>query len=345
MTDFESQITRIELEPPYLLFLGDAEGDTYAKPGFGVVPWRPELCVGQLRTGSEVDLGLPEMTAAEAVAAGARSLIVGVASVGGSFPDLWLSSLVEAVRQGLHIVAGMHTSLHDLPGLSAAADEAGVRLVDVRKPPPNLPVGTGVDRSGLRLLTVGTDCAVGKKYTALAIEREMRERGMKATFRATGQTGIMIAGEGIPIDAVVADFISGAAEVLSPPNDADHWDVIEGQGSIVHPGYAGVTLGLLHGSQPDALVLCHDATRTSIELGDGYDLPAMPTVIEQYEEAGALTNPGVRTVGISVNTSALAGGKGEEYLRNLEDEVAMPCVDPLKDGVGRIVDALTNGGL
>lgn len=343
MTNSASHHTRVELEPPYLLFLGDATGEIFAKTAFGVAHWRPELCIGQLRLGSEVDLGLPEMTAAEAVAAGARSLIVGVASVGGTFPDLWLSSLVEAARQGLHIVAGMHTSLRELPGLPAAAENAGVRLIDIRKPPPNLPVGTGIDRPGRRLLTVGTDCAVGKKYTALAIEREMHGRGMNATFRATGQTGIVIAGEGIAIDAVVADFISGAAEVLSPASDADHWDVIEGQGSIVHPGYAGVTLGLLHGSQPDALVLCHDATRTAVELWEGYDLPDIPIIIERYVTAGKLTNPGVRMVGISVNTSKLGGGEGEKYLRNLEDEVAMPCVDPLADGVGPIVDALMNG--
>jgi uncharacterized NAD-dependent epimerase/dehydratase family protein len=184
---------------------------------------------------------------------------------------------------------------------------------------------------------------VGKKYTALAIEKEMRARDMKATFRATGQTGIMIAGEGVPIDAVVSDFISGAAEMLSPANEADHWDVIEGQGSIVNPGYAGVTVGLMHGSQPDALVLCHDAARTVIDGWDGYDVPEMPTIIDHYLCAGRLTNPAVRMVGISVNTSSLDRVEGEAYLRELEDRMEMPCVDPLADGVGRIVDRLQTG--
>ena len=337
-------LTTIEIEPPYLLFIGDMDYELDAKTAFGIAHWRPELCLAQLRFGTTVDLGLPDMTPKGAVAAGARSLIVGVASVGGDFPETWVESLIEAAGSGLHIVAGMHTRLYELPGLSEAANKAGVRLVDVRKPPPHIPVGMGIKRPGRRLLTVGTDCAVGKKYTALAIEKEMRARDMKATFRATGQTGIMIAGEGMPIDAVVADFISGAAEMLSPTNEADHWDLIEGQGSIVNPGYAGVTVGLMHGSQPDALVLCHEATRTGIDGWDGYDLPEMPTIIDHYLSAGRLTNPAIQMTGISVNTSSLDRVEGKAYLRELEDRMRMPCVDPMVDGVGRIVDRLQAGG-
>ncbi len=336
-------LTTIEIEPPYLLFIGDMDYELDAKTAFGIAHWRPELCLAQLRFGTTVDLGLPDMTPKGAVAAGARSLIVGVASVGGDFPETWVESLIEAAGSGLHIVAGMHTRLYELPGLSEAANKAGVRLVDVRKPPPHIPVGMGIKRPGRRLLTVGTDCAVGKKYTALAIEKEMRARDMKATFRATGQTGIMIAGEGMPIDAVVADFISGAAEMLSPTNEADHWDLIEGQGSIVNPGYAGVTVGLMHGSQPDALVLCHEATRTGIDGWDGYDLPEMPTIIDHYLSAGRLTNPAIQMTGISVNTSSLDRVEGKAYLRELEDRMRMPCVDPMVDGVGRIVDRLQAG--
>ncbi len=337
-------LTTIEIEPPYLLFIGDMDYELDAKTAFGIAHWRPELCLAQLRFGTTVDLGLPDMMPKDAVAAGARSLIVGVASVGGDFPETWVESLVEAAGSGLHIVAGMHTRLYELPGLSEAANRAGVQLVDVRMPPPHIPVGMGVKRPGLRLLTVGTDCAVGKKYTALAIEKEMRARDMKATFRATGQTGIMIAGEGMPIDAVVADFISGAAEMLSPTNEADHWDLIEGQGSIVNPGYAGVTIGLMHGSQPDALVLCHEATRTGIDGWDRYDLPEMPTIIDHYLSAGRLTNPAIQMTGISVNTSSLDRVEGKAYLRELEDRMRMPCVDPMVDGVGRIVDRLQAGG-
>src|SRR5262249_26969628 len=150
---------------------------------------------------------------------------------------------------------------------------SGARLVDVRVPPTNLPVGSGRKRTGMRLLTVGTDCAVGKKYSALAITRELQRRGLKGTFWATGATGIMIAGGGLPVDAAVCDFTAGAAEVLSPDNDADHWDVIEGQGSLFHPGYAGVTLGLLHGSQPDAIVVCHEAGRRTHAGCPHYLLP------------------------------------------------------------------------
>ncbi len=335
-----TELTNIEIEPPYLLFIGDMDYELDAKTAFGIAHWRPELCLAQLRFGTTVDLGLPDMTPKDAVVAGARSLIVGVAPVGGSFPGTWVESLVEAAASGLHIVAGMHTRLDQIPGLSEAATRSGVRLVDVRMPPPDIPVGMGVKRSGRRLLTVGTDCAVGKKYTALAIEKEMHARDMRATFRATGQTGIMIAGEGVPIDAVVADFISGAAEILSPANEADHWDVIEGQGSIVNPGYAGVTVGLLHGSQPDALVLCHEATRTVIDGWDGYDLPGMSTIIDQYLSLGRLTNPAIRMAGISVNTSGLDRIESEVYLRELEDRMKIPCVDPLVDGVGRIVEQL-----
>ncbi|MCP4090393.1 MAG: DUF1611 domain-containing protein [Gammaproteobacteria bacterium] len=311
-----------------------------AKTAFGIAHWRPELCLAQLRFGTEVDLGLPDMTPKDAVAAGAKSLIVGVAPVGGAFPETWIKSLVEAAHSGLHIVAGMHTRLDQVPGLSKAATEGGVRLIDVRKPPLHIPVGMGIKRPGRRLLTVGTDCAVGKKYTALAIEKEMHLRDMNATFRATGQTGIMIAGEGVPIDTVIADFISGAAEILSPANEANHWDVIEGQGSIVNPGYAGVTVGLMHGSQPDALVLCHEAERTEIDGWDGYNIPEMPILIDQYLVVGRLTNPAVRMVGISVNTSNLDRIEAVAYLRRLEDQMEIPCVDPLADGVGRIIDQL-----
>jgi uncharacterized NAD-dependent epimerase/dehydratase family protein len=337
--------TTLDIAPPYLIFVGDAEDELFAKTGFGIVQWRPELCLAQYRlTTTRVDLGLRDVTPAEAVSEGARSMIVGVANVGGSFPDTWMNALHEAVEAGLDVVAGMHTRLAELPGLAAAAEAAGVRLVDVRVPPRSLPVGTGTKRPGRRLLTVGTDCATGKKYTALAIEREMKIRGIKATFRATGQTGIMIAGSGIPIDAVVSDFVSGAAEVLSPANDPDHWDVIEGQGAIFHPGYAGVTLGLIHGSQPDAIVLCHEATRTAIDLWDGYPIQDLQTSIDTYLHLGSLTNPSIRCVGVSIDTSKLAAGLREQYLHDLSGRLGAPCVDPLVDGVGAIVDVLAEMG-
>jgi len=185
---------------------------------------------------------------------------------------------------------------------------------------------------------VGTDCAIGKKYSALALAEAMCEAGMNASFRATGQTGIMLAGEGIPIDAVVADFISGAAELVSPDNDVNHWDVIEGQGSLFHPGYSGVSLGLLHGSQPDAFVLCHDATRTAVSGWEHYDLPSIREAIDLHTIMGQRTNPNIRCVGISINTSQLPTTERTSYLAGLSEETGLPCVDPLIEGCGAIVE-------
>lgn len=330
---------QVEIKAPYLLFLGDEPEETHAKTALGIAHWRKESCVGQLRLpGSGVDLGLPDMTPAEAAKAGARSMIWGVAGVGGKIPPHWTASLFAAVEAGLDLVAGTHSSLSMIPGLADAAAKAGVRLTDIRKPPPGLPVGSGAKRSGMRLLTVGTDCVVGKKYTALALAAEMSARGIKADFRATGQTGIMIAGGGMPIDAVVSDFVSGAAEILSPANDEDHWDIIEGQGSLYHPGYAAVTLGLMHGSQPDAFVVCHQAGRKMIEAFPDFPLPTLAELIEHTVNCGKLTNAAIRCVGISINTSRMSGDERARYLKKTADETGLPCVDPVATGVGPIVD-------
>jgi len=331
--------TTVDLKTPYLILIGEEDDATYAKTGLGIVQWRPELVAGQMRfPGCTVDLGVPDMTIAEAVQAGVGSLLIGVAPVGGTVPDKWWHVMEEAALAGLDIVCGLHLKLADNPAIVAAAKQSGVRLIDVRVPPARLPVGTGIKRSGKRVLMVGSDSAIGKKYSALALNQAMREAGMKSTFRATGQTGIMIAGEGIPIDAVVADFIAGAAELLSPDNDDDHWDVIEGQGSLFHPGYSGVSLGLLHGSQPDAFVVCHDATRTQVSGWEHYALPTVAECIEVHRVMGRRTNPGIRCVGISVNTSGLPPSERSAYLSNLSAETGLPCVDPLIDGCGAIVD-------
>ena len=332
-------ITRVQLAPPYLILIGDVSDPTYAKTGFGIVHWRPDLVAGQLRfAGCEIDMGVPDMSVPEAVKAGAKSLVIGVAPIGGVVPDDWWASIEEAARAGLDIVCGLHFRLADYPAVVAAAEASGARLIDVRTPPKKIPVGTGIKRSGKRVLMVGTDCAIGKKYTALALDKAMREAGMNSTFRATGQTGIMLAGEGIPIDAVVADFISGAAEQLSPDNDDNHWDLIEGQGSLFHPGYSGVSLGLLHGSQPDAFVVCHDATRTAVSGWEHYPLPSIRHAIDQHILLGSRTNPDIRCAGISVNTSRLAAEKRKSYLAELRAETGLPCVDPVIDGCGAIVE-------
>jgi uncharacterized NAD-dependent epimerase/dehydratase family protein len=336
-----TELTTVQLNPPYLILIGEEDDATYAKTGLGIVQWRPDLVAGQLRfPGCSVDLGVPDMTVAEAARAGVGSLLIGVAPVGGTVPGQWWRMMEDAARAGLDIVCGLHVRLADNPAMVAAAEESGARLIDVRVPPPNLPVGTGIKRSGKRVLTVGSDCAIGKKYTALALDLAMQESGMKSTFRATGQTGIMLAGEGIPIDAVVADFISGAAELISPDNEEDHWDVIEGQGSLFHPGYSGVSLGLLHGSQPDAFVLCHDPSRTTVSGWDHFALPTIAECLVQYEIMGRRSNPDIRCVGISVNTSSLCPEKREQYLADLRLETGLPCVDPLIDGCGAIVEHL-----
>ncbi len=331
----------LHLRQPYLLYLGDAERPTDAKTACGLRDWCPDAVTGVWsRPECTLDLGLPRRTPAEAAALGAGSLVIGVAPVGGRIPEHWLPDLIEAMACGLDLVSGMHSRLRDFPALVQAARTHGVTMHDVRHTDRTFPAATGRKRTGRRLATVGTDCALGKKYTALALTRELTARGVPATFRATGQTGIMIAGEGIAIDAVVADFIAGAAETLSPDNAPDHWDVIEGQGSLFHPAYAGVTLGLLHGSQPDAFVLCHDPSRAHIEYFPGFPIPPLAEAIAQYVTAGRVTNAAIRCVGVSVNSSSLADDAWAQYRERVTRELGRPVCDPLRGGVAPIVDAL-----
>jgi uncharacterized NAD-dependent epimerase/dehydratase family protein len=331
----------LDLPYPCLMFLGDVDRVS-AKTASGVAYWRPDACVGQLRLpGCEADLKLPDMTPQAAREAGARSLLVGVANAGGYVPPHWEEVLIEALEAGLDLVSGLHTRLADLPRIRDTAQRLGRQLIEARVPDPALRVvGTGEKRSGRRLLTVGTDCAVGKMYAALAITAALKARGVDADFRATGQTGIFIAGSGAPIDAIVSDFVAGAAEQLSPAAAPDHWDVIEGQGSLFHPAYAGVTLGLLHGSQPDALVLCHDATRTAIDGLEAFPLPSLFEAIALNLKLAALTNPTVWLAGICVNTSRLGDEAAAAYLHDIQEEIGVPVCDPVRTGVAAIVDGL-----
>jgi uncharacterized NAD-dependent epimerase/dehydratase family protein len=329
------------LKTPYLMFLGDAADQLAAKTAAGVVQWRPDICLGQLRLdGCNADLGLPDMTLKAAAEAGAKTLIVGVANRGGLISQSWIDVLLRALELGFDISSGLHNKLIDVPEIVDAAQRHGGELSDVRHPTRSFKVAGGVKRSGKRLLPVGTDCSVGKMYTALAIEREMHSRNMKATFRATGQTGIFIAGDGVSVDAVVADFISGATEWLTPENDADHWDIVEGQGSLYHASYAGVSLGLLHGAQPDALVLCHEPTRTHMRGLPEYPLPSIAECIVANEAAARLTNPAAKIIGIAIDTHTMGEGEGLPYLARLEDEHGLPAVDPVATGVAKLVDNL-----
>ncbi len=330
----------MEIKQPYLLFLGDAHDQLAAKTAAGVVDWRPEWCLGQLRLeGCGADVGIKDMSIEEAVKAGVKTMVVGIVNAGGQFPDHWVKSIISALEAGLDVATGLHIRLHDLPGVAQAAQANGRQLHDIRYSDQKFATGQGTKRQGLRLLTVGTDCSVGKKYTSLAIEKAMRARGMKADFRATGQTGILISGRGISIDAVISDFIAGAAEWIAPENDADHWDVIEGQGSLFHPSFAGVTLGLLHGSQPDAIVICHEPTRTHMR-NVKHPIPAIEQVIERTILEGSLTNPNIRCVGISVYSQAYDDEKARAYMSELEARYNLPVTDPIRYGAGPIVDEI-----
>src|ERR1700723_1064129 len=297
----------LDLPQPYLLFLGDTTEKGYAKTAFGLRDWAADRCVGEWSCGgATVTTDLPRLTPKEARARGARALVIGVANTGGVISDSWIPSLIEALESGLDIISGMHAKLGEVPQLKSAAERNGRRLIDVRTPPRNVPTASGVKRTGKRLLTVGTDCAIGKKYTALALARAFKNRGLDADFRATGQTGILIAGGGIPMDAVISDFEAGAAELLSPDASAEHWDVIEGQGSLFHPAYAGVSLGLLHGSQPDVIVVCHEVGRTRILGFPDFATPDLARTIGLTLAMARLTNPAARCAGISLNTATLS---------------------------------------
>jgi uncharacterized NAD-dependent epimerase/dehydratase family protein len=325
--------TTLNLPRPYLLFLGDTVEATYAKTAFGLRDWVPEQCIGEYACeGGTVTAGLPVLTPAEAKAKGARALIIGVANSGGFIPANWIPSLVRALEDGLDIISGMHTHLTEVSALKEMAARQGRRLIDVRQPPGEIPIATGRKRTGKRLLTIGTDCALGKKYTALALTRGFLARGIAADFRATGQTGIMIAGSGIPIDAVVADFAAGAAEMLSPDAADDHWDVIEGQGSLTHPAYAGVSLALLHGSQPDVVVVCHEPGRECIVGHPEYALPTSEEIIDLALRLGRRTNPSIRCAGVSLNTAQLDADSAERLLADESGRLGLPVADPMRGG-------------
>lgn len=326
---------------PYLLFLGDAPDQLSTKVAQGIKDWRPENAIGQLRMPTcKADLGLTDMTLAEAKAAGAKTLVIGVANRGGIISPAWKEILLAAIESGFDIASGLHNLLRDEADLVASSMAHGTSLHDVRVPGIDYPIANGVKRTGKRVLAVGTDCSVGKMYTGLAIDAEMQKRGMKSSFRATGQTGILITGQGIPLDAVIADFMAGAVEYVSPDNDADHWDVIEGQGSLFHVSYSGVTMALIHGGQPDAIILAHEPTRTHMRGLPSYSLPTLEALRDMCLPIAQVANPDCKIVGISVNTASMSEEEAQAYLSDLEARMGMPAVDPFRDSAERLVDAL-----
>lgn len=326
---------------PYLLYLGRSSDPVGVKTSRGLATFRRSDCVGEFRHDDcPLTLGLPRLSMAEGAAAGARTLVLGIANSGGTFENDLVEDSAAALVAGLNLAAGLHQRLRDEPRLLALARERDLCLFDVRDPPADLVVGTGYRRAGHRLLTVGTDCSVGKMYASLALTVALRERGVTADFRATGQTGILIAGSGIPVDAVIADFISGAIEQLAPARHDDGWDVIEGQGSLFHPSFAGVSTGLLHGAQPEALVLCHDPGRREMRGIPGRALPDLPECLEQNLAVARLTSPNVRAVGICLNTSAMNAAEARQLCGRTESLLNLPCTDPMAFGVEPILDEL-----
>ena len=331
----------MKLDKPYLLFLGDAPDELAAKTAFGVFEWCPDDCVGQFQLpGCVPALKLPSLSIRQAVERGVKTVLVGVANRGGVIPSTWIPPLVEALNSGLSIANGLHTPLDSIPEIREVAQLSTGELLEIRRPVGALQVATGEKRSGHRLLTVGTDCSVGKMYTSLSIAGEMRKRGMDVDFRATGQTGIFIAGEGISVDAVIADFMSGCIEELSPAGATGHWDIIEGQGSLHHPSFAGVSLGLLHGAQPDFLVLCHEPTRTHMRGLPEQMLPTIQESLTMNLNCAQIVSEKVEFAGISVNTKHMESAQAKNYLHHLEDEFNLPCIDPIATGADAIVDRI-----
>lgn len=329
------------IQTPYLLFLGDAPDQLAAKVAQGIRDWRPDNAVGQFRMeGCKADVRLPDMDLAAAKAAGAKTLVIGVANRGGVISAAWKKVLVQALEDGFDLASGLHNLLRDEEDLAAAARATGRTLHDVRVPSVTYPIANGVKRSGKRCLAVGTDCSAGKMYTSLAMDREMKARGLKSSFRATGQTGILITGGGVPLDAVIADFMAGAVEWLTPDNDDDHWDHIEGQGSLFHVSYSGVTMALVHGGQPDALILSHEPTRTHMRGLPGYGLPSLEALRDTALPLARVANPACEVVGISINTAAMGEDEALSYLEATEKRMGLPAVDPFRQGAARLVDAL-----
>lgn len=333
----------MSIAQPYLLFLGDVTDPISAKTARGIALWRPDSCIGQLRLTEEtVSLGLQDLDLQQAQELGAKTLVIGTANAGGVIPETWRHTLIEAAKMGFEIASGMHTRLSDIPELAELAEARVTRLHNVRHYDAPLAVGNGKPRQGKRILTVGTDCSVGKMFTALALEKAMQSKGVDARFKATGQTGILIEGSGISIDAVVADFISGATEAISPSFDDHEWDIIEGQGSLFNPSFAGVSLGLLHGAQADALVLCHELNRSHIRHLPHCKVPSISDSIEANLNAARLTNPNVKLAGISLNTSAINEEEAQALCADWQEKYQVPVTDPVRFGIQSIADALSS---
>jgi uncharacterized NAD-dependent epimerase/dehydratase family protein len=338
------------------LILADGDfGPLTSKTANSVIRYRPDQVVAVLdrqqagRTVQDV-LGFGGDTPVvgsmkEGLAGKPTAVLVGIAPQGGRLPDEWRHWLAEALDAGCDLWSGLHTFLADDPLLAERARAAGRKLFDLRRPPANLPIASGAAKAteAFRVLAVGTDCNVGKMTAQLQLVKELNQRGVRTRFAATGQTGIMIEGWGIAVDAVVADFIAGAAEQLTLEG-AEGADIVlvEGQGSINHPGYSGVTLGLLHGSCPEAMILCHQASRQYIgdyRKASWLRIPPLSEYIRWYEEIGAMVHP-TRVVGIALNTYDLSEAAARAACAQASGETGLPATDPVRFGSAALVDAV-----
>ena len=333
----------------YLLLAEGFSADPhYGKTALGVLRYRRADVVAILdsQRAGESDDGVPVVaTVDEARSYAPTTALVGVATQGGRFPPAWIEILRRCIVNGIDVENGLHVFLADNPELRALADEHGVELRDLRRPPADLSTATGANLEvpGTIVLTVGSDCAIGKMKVSLELDLEARRRGERSIFVPTGQTGIAIAGWGIAVDAVVADFIAGAAEALVVEGSRRGGELlwVEGQGSLVHPVYSGVTLGLYHGSAPHLLVLCHEPGRDAIEGAGGgpHPIPPLRDLVELHERMALPVRP-ARVVGVALNTRGLSADEARSAVEAAEDETGLPTDDPVRFGSERLVQAV-----
>jgi uncharacterized NAD-dependent epimerase/dehydratase family protein len=331
-----------------LLLAEGRSGDPhFGKTARGVIRYRPGDVVAILdsaRAGETQD-GFPVVgTVSEALPYAPTIALVGVATQGGRFPPAWRELLKECIAAGLDVENGLHEFVSEDAELAGLARERGVELRDLRKPPSglNVPTGENLTHDSISILTVGSDCAIGKMTVALELDREARRRGIRSEFVPTGQTGIAIAGWGISVDAVVSDFIAGAAEQLVLEGIERGGEVlfVEGQGSLLHPAYSGVTLGLIHGSAPHGYVLCHMAGETVVDGDDRFPIPPLSRLVALHEQISLLPRR-ARVHAIALNTRHLDEGAARRAIEETEQETGLPADDPVRFGAGRLVDALT----
>ncbi|HXG77235.1 MAG TPA: DUF1611 domain-containing protein [Gaiellaceae bacterium] len=331
-----------------LLVLGEgfSHDPHYGKTMRGIIRYGPDPVVAILdsRRAGESHEGIPIVgTVADALPYGPTVAVVGVATQGGRFPPAWRDLLKACIERGLDVESGLHEFLTEDAELSALASRHGVTLRDLRKPPKglNVPTGANLEVGAKIVLTVGSDCAIGKKTVAVELDLEARRRGLRSVFVPTGQTGIVIAGWGIAVDAVVSDFLAGAAErlVVEGAERGGELLFVEGQGSLVHPLYSGVTLGLVHGAAPHAFVLCHKAGATEIEGSPGHPIPPLRELVELHERI-SLPARKARVVAVALNTAHLDEPAAREAIAAAEEETRLPADDPVRFSASKLLDAV-----